>query len=127
MLELCRQGFVPRHGGPVVCKHFYLRAPKVDHRFNCKDHALPQFRAGSSSAEVQDVGGVMKDLTDAVAAKVADHRAAFGMCVGLDCVTDITQSRTRPHRPDPLHHRLMRDLDEAFSRALRLSHHIHPT
>ena len=61
-----------------------------------------------------------------VAAKIAHHRHAVGLDIGLDRVADIAKGGTGAHRPDPLHQRVMGDLDQPFRPPRRFARHIHP-
>ncbi len=117
VLELGRQRAVARHRGPAVGQHLHVRAAEIDHRLDREEHAGPQHDAFARPADVHDVGLVVEQAAEAVAAEVAHHAHVLGLDIGLDGGADVAGGRARPDRRDAAHHRLVGDLDQPLGAA----------
>ena len=114
VFELGGEGFVLGHSGPAVVQHLHLPFADVDHRLDGKEHALFQFVAVTPVAVMQNVGRVVKNLADAVAAEIAYDRITFGFNKGLDSLADIARMRTRLDDFDAAHKSFVSDVDQAL-------------
>src|SRR3546814_4133722 len=86
-----------------------LAAALVDHRLDGEDHALAQLQARSRPSEIQHLRLLVHLAADAVPAIFPHHRIAVPLGVPFDREADVAQMRARPHLPDALPHRLLRD------------------
>src|SRR5262249_62349306 len=77
--------------------------------------------------DVHDVGLVVEQAADAVAAEVAYHAHVLGLDVALDGGADVASGRAWPDHRNAAHHRLVGDLDQAFGAAWDRAHGVHPT
>ncbi len=125
VLELRRQRSVARHRRPAVAEDLHVRAAQVDHRLDREEHAGAQRHALAATAVVQDVGLVVEQPAEPVAAEVAHHRAALALGVGLDGGADVAGRRTLAHDGDAAHHRLVRHLHEALGATRHLADEVH--
>ncbi len=75
---------------------------------------------------MQHIGRGVEDAAKAMPAEIAHHRHAMRLDVGLDRVADVAKGIAGPHRLDPFHQRVMRDLDQPLGFAAELARHIHP-
>ena len=74
---------------------------------------------------MQNVGRVVEQPPDAVAAEVAHHRAALGLRIGLDRLADGAGARTGLHRLDAAHQAGVGHFQQPFGRALDLADRVH--
>src|SRR4051794_28848006 len=91
MFELSRKRAVTGDGGPAVFEHLHVRAADVDHRLDGEDHARLEFGAGAGTAGVDDLGAIVEDAADAVAAEIADDAVALAFRMALDRVGDVAE------------------------------------
>src|SRR5262245_63780676 len=73
MLELGRQGPVPRDRGPAIGQDFHVRPAEVDHRLDRENHARLEDDSLAQAADVDDVRLIVKKLAKAVTAEIAYH------------------------------------------------------
>ena len=94
---------------------------QVHHRLDGEEHAGLERRALAAAAVVQDVGAVVEQLADAVAAEVADHRHAGGLDHLLDGIADVAEGVARlDHRQTGLE-RVIGDLDQLLRPGIDLA------
>src|SRR3546814_18876450 len=62
---------------------------------------------------MQDVGRLVEDAPESVAAEIAHHRETFLLDERLDRVADIAGGGAGPHHLDAPHHRLEGDVADA--------------
>src|SRR5438874_2397779 len=89
VLELRRERAVARDGRPAVAQNLHMRPAEIDHRLDRKEHARLEQDALAGPAIVQDVGRIVKYPAEPVTAEVAHHRAALGLRIDLDRMSDI--------------------------------------
>src|SRR5436305_6367780 len=77
VLELCRKRTVARHRRPAVGENLHLRPTEIDHRLDGEDQAGLENDPLAGRAVVEDVGDVMEQPADAMAAEIADDAAAL--------------------------------------------------
>src|SRR3546814_4776342 len=68
----------------------------VDHRLDREDHAGLQFGAGAGAAGMDDLGRVVEQAADAVAAEIAHHAVTMRLGMLLDGVADVAE-RSEEH------------------------------
>src|SRR5262245_33060107 len=73
VLELGGERAVARHRGPAVGEHLHVRAAEIDHRLDREEHAWAQHDAFAGPANMHDVGLVVKQAAEPMAAEVAHH------------------------------------------------------
>src|SRR5687768_3921624 len=91
VLELGGEAAVAGDGGPAVVEQFDRRLADIDHRLDGEEHAGPELGAGAGAAGMDDLGAVVEDAPQAVAAEIADDAVAIGLGVGLDGVADVAE------------------------------------
>src|SRR5688572_24797703 len=113
MLELGGEAAVAGDGGPAVVEQFDRRLADVDHRLDGEEHSGPELRPGAGAAGVDDLGRIVEDAAEAVAAEIADDAVAIGLGVGLDGMADVAEMVAGPGRGDAADHALIGHVDEA--------------
>jgi len=98
----------------------------VDHRFHCKCHPLLQLKAGSRLAIVQDLGILVVNASDTVAAVLANHREINGFDVFLDGMADVPEPGAGLDRADSAPHRLEAHFRQPLGRNRGLADVVHP-
>jgi hypothetical protein len=126
MLELRRERTVPGHCRPAIGQHLGLGPAQIDHRLDGEEHARLQPCAGPPAAVMQHVGRRMEHPPQPVAAEIPHDRTALGLGMGLDRRADIAEGGTRADLLDPLHQRVMGDLDQPLGPAAGAPRDIHP-
>ena len=96
MLELGRQRAVAGDRGPAVVEDLHVGSAKVDHRLDGEEHARLELGAGAGTAGVDDLGAVVEDAADAVAAEIADDAVAIGLGMALDGIGDVAEMIAGP-------------------------------
>src|SRR5260221_2039359 len=91
MFELRRQRAVAGDRRPAVVEHLHVRPSKVDHRLDGEEHARLELGPGAGAAGVDDLGTVMENSADSVAAEVADDAVAAGLGMALDGVGNVAE------------------------------------
>ena len=81
--------------------------------------------AFAGAPDMHDVGLVVEQPAEAVAAEVAHHAHVLRFDVGLDRGADIAGGAARLDRGDAAHHRLVGDLDQAFGAARDFADRVH--
>ena len=81
--------------------------------------------AFAGAADMHDVGLVVEQPAEAVAAEIAHHAHVLRFDEGLDRVADIAGGGARPDHGDAAHHRLIGDLDQPLGAARNLADRIH--
>ena len=114
MFELGRQLVVLGDNRPVIGEQFYRCFAGIDHGFDGECHAGLEHNTGAGPSVVQDLGFVMKDCANAVAAILSNHRKAIALCMDLNHVAYITQMRAGFDLSDTFIQALLGDLDESF-------------
>ena len=117
VLELRRQRAVARHRGPAVGEHLHVRAAEIDHRLDGEEHAGLEHDAFAGAADMDDVGLVVEQPAEAVAAEIAHHAHVLRLDIGLDGGADVAGGGARPDHRDAAHHGLVGDLDQPFGAA----------
>src|SRR5262249_43516831 len=112
--------------GPAVGEHLHVRAAEIDHRLDREEHAGAQHDAFARPADVHDVGLVVEQAADTVAAEVAHDAHVLALDIALDGGADGGGGRARPDHRNAAHHRLVGDLDQPFGAARDRTHGIHP-
>ena len=74
---------------------------------------------------MDDVGRLVENRADAVAAEVAHHRVAVSLGKGLDRMPDVARGGARAYRFDAEHHRVIGDLAQARCLAANVADEIH--
>ena len=82
---------VARDDGPAIAQLFDVAATRIDHRLDGEGHAGLELFQGAWFAIVQNLRLFMKNLTDAMTAKLADHRKAVAFCKLLNGPPNVTQ------------------------------------
>src|SRR5215213_4962315 len=77
VLELRGQGAVAGDGGPAVLEQFDARLADVDHRLDREEHSRPKLGAAAGAAGMDDLGRVVEQAAEAVAAEIADDSVAM--------------------------------------------------
>ena len=90
---------------------------EVDHRLDGEEHPRLQHRPRPPAAVVQHVRRGVEHPAEAVAAEVADHRAAVRLGEALDRRADVAEGVARPHLGDALHQRVVGDVDQPLGLA----------
>src|SRR5690606_22067476 len=125
VFALRRQRFIAGHGGPAVRQHLHRGLAQVHHRLDREEHARLQHRALAATAVVQNVGAVVKDPADAVAAEVAHHAHALGLDELLDGVADVAEGVPRLDLGQTQVQRLIGDVDQPLGAGVDLADRIH--
>src|SRR4051794_29539049 len=115
MFELGRERAVAGDGGPAVFEHLYVRAADVDHRLDGEDHARLELGAGAGTAGVDDLGAVVKDAADAVAAEIADDAIALAFGMALDRIGDVAEMVAGPGLFEAEHQAFVGHVDQLAS------------
>src|SRR5204863_6445169 len=113
-------------GGPTVGEDFYVRLAEIDHRLDGEEHAGLQRHAFAGPADMDDVGLVVEQPAQAVAAEIAHHAHALRLDKTLDGVADVAGGGAGLYRGDAAHHRLVGHLDQPLGLAGDRAHRIHP-
>src|SRR5688572_15600634 len=113
VLELGGEAAVAGDGGPAVVEQFHRRLADVDHRLDGEEHAGAELGAGAGAAGMDDLGAVVEDAAEAVAAEIADDAVAIGLGVGLDGVADVAEMGAGPGGGDAADHAFVGHVDEA--------------
>ena len=103
-----------------------MRAAKIDHRLNRKEHARLQLWPCASAGSMDHFGRVMEQTAQAMPAKFAHHSIAELARMFLDRSANIAQPCARLRCLNPQHHAFMGDLDQALGLQRRLASKIHP-
>src|SRR5690606_12087755 len=125
VFALRRQRFIAGHGGPAVRQHLYRRLAQIHHRLDGEEHARLQHRAFAATAVVQDVGAVVEDPADAVAAEVAHHAHALGLDELLDGEADVAEGVARLDLGQSQVQRVIGDVDQPLGAGVDLADRIH--
>ena len=102
-----------------------MRAAEIDHRLDREEHARPQYRAFARAPDMDDVGLVMEQAAEAMAAEIAHHAHVLRFDVSLDRRADIAGGAARLDRGDAAHHRIVSDFDQAFGAARDFADRVH--
>ena len=89
-----------------------MRPAEIDHRLDGEEHAGPQFDALAGAAIMEDVGNVVEQLTEAMAAEIAHHRAALGFGIDLDGMADVAGAGAGDRGLDAAQQALICDLHQ---------------
>ena len=73
VLKLCRQGSVLGYCRPAIGENLYFEIAGIDHRLDGEEHAGLEQLALATAAEMHDVGGIMKNLSQSMAAEIPNH------------------------------------------------------
>src|SRR5690606_38583981 len=125
VLPLRRKLAVLGHHGPAVGQEPGVAGAFVDHRLDGEGHALLEHHALAGAPVVQDLGLLVVDPADAVAAVLAHHAEALAFGVLLDRVADVAQGRTRLHRADAAEHGFPGHFDQAPGHHRRRAGEVH--
>src|SRR5690606_27795129 len=125
VFALGRQGFVTGDRSPAVGEDLHVRLAQVHHRLDREEHALLQGRPLAAAAIVQDVGAVVEDAADAVAAEVADDRHAIGLDHLLDGVADVAEGGARLDDRQTGLEGIVGDVDQLARAGVEVSDRIH--
>src|SRR6185437_6059264 len=112
MLELRRQRAVAGDRGPAVREYLHMRLAEIDHRLDGEENAGPQRHALAGAADMDDVGLVVEQPAQAVAAEIAHYAHALRLDEALDGMADIAGGGAGLHRGNAAHHRLIGDFDQ---------------
>src|SRR5204863_787972 len=112
-------------GGPTVGEDFYVRLAEIDHRLDGEEHAGLQRHAFAGPADMDDVGLVVEQPAEAVAAEVAHHAHALRLDKALDGVADVAGGGAGLHRGNAAQHRFIRHLDQPLGLPGDRLDHIH--
>src|SRR5664280_3511520 len=102
-----------------------MRAAYIDHRLHGEEHPGLEHDAFARAPDMDDVGLVVEQAAEAVAAEVAHHAHVLGFHVALDRGADVAGGRAGMDGGDAAHHRLMRHLDQPFGAARNFADGIH--
>lgn len=114
MFKLGRKAPVAGHRRPAILQHFARCLADVDHRFDRENHAGAQFGAGSGTSDMDDFGGVVKKLAEAMAAKVADYAVAMLFRMSLYRMADIAHMIAGLGLFNAEHQAFVSDIDQAL-------------
>src|SRR5579859_31439 len=89
MLELRRQRAVAGDRGPAIGEDFYVRLAEIDHRLDGEEHAGLERHALAGPADMDDVGLVVEQASEPMAAEVAHHAHALRLDKALDGMADV--------------------------------------
>lgn len=89
MFELRAQAPVAGYRRPAIVEDFACGLADVDHGFNRENHAGAQLWTRAGAADMDDFGGVVEQLAQAMAAEITDHAIAMLFGVGLDRVANV--------------------------------------
>ena len=84
----------------------------VDHRLDGEEHAGLELGAGAGAAGVDDLGAVVEQAADAVAAEIADDAVAVRLGMALDGVGDVAEMVAGPRLLDAEHQAFVGDVDQ---------------
>src|SRR5690242_8682833 len=112
MLELRGERAVAGYGGPAVVEHLHVGAADVDHRLDGEDHSGLELWAGARAAGVDDLGAIVEQPADAVAAEVADDAVALAFGMALDGVGDVAEVVAGPGLLEAEHQAFVGHVDE---------------
>lgn len=71
-------------------QHLHFNAPQV-HRAPGSSGSTVQIIPSRRSAEIQDIGRAVKNLSNAMNAEIVDHRTALRLRKGVDGMAEITK------------------------------------
>src|SRR5215203_4210185 len=91
MLELGGKRAVARDGRPAVVEQLHVGTADVDHRLDGEEHARTELGTGAGAAGVDDLGAVVEQAANAVAAEVADDGVAAGLGITLYSRSNVAQ------------------------------------
>ena len=77
------------------------------------------------AADVNDIGLVVEQLAEPMAAEIAHHAHMLGLDEGLDRLADIAGRGAGLDRGDAAHHAFISDLDQPLGAARNLADRIH--
>ena len=117
VLELGGQRAVAGDRRPAVGQHLHMRAAEIDHRLDGEQHAGLEHHAFAGPADMDDVGLVVEQPAEAVAAEVAHHAHVLAFDEGLDGGADVAGGGARPDHRDAPHHGVVGDLDQPLGAA----------
>ena len=103
-----------------------MRLAEIDHRLDGEQHAGLEGDALAGPPRMDDVGLVVEDAAEAVAAEVAHHAHVLRLDEALDGVADIAGGRAGLDRRDAAHQRLIGDFDQPLGLARDRADRIHP-
>ena len=112
VFELRRQRAVAGDGGPAVVEQFAVGAADVDHRFDGEEHAGTKLGAGAGAACVDDVGTVVEQAAEAMAAKIAHHAIAMLFGMALNGVGDVAEAIAGLGLLEPEHQTFVGHVDQ---------------
>ncbi len=110
---------------PAVAKLLYMAFAGIDHGFDGEGHAGFQFEAGMGFAVVQNLGVVVVNTADAVAAVFAHHRVAAAFGQRLDGMTDIAKMGAGAHLFNAGLQAVVGGLDQTPGLDRGLTHEVH--
>ena len=125
VFELRRHRAVAGDRGPAVGQDLHMRPAEIDHRLDREEHAGLQHDALAAPAIMEDVGLVVEQAAEAMAAEIADHGTTLRFGKFLDRRADVAGGGAGPHDGNAAHHRLVGHVDEALGPAGNLADEIH--
>src|SRR5688572_33270865 len=96
--------------GPSVAQQLHVAPPGVDHRLDSEGHAGFEFEAGARLTVMKDLGVLVEDPADPVAAVLANDRIALALDKGLDGVAEVAEAGPRADGTDAAPHGLEPDV-----------------
>src|SRR5262252_8296892 len=84
MFELCGKRAIAGDGRPTVREHFDMRSTQIDHRLDGEKHARFELDALADAANMDDVGFVVEQPPQSVAAEIAHHAHVLGLDIALN-------------------------------------------
>src|SRR5215469_7082 len=126
VLELRGERPVAGDGRPAVREHFDVRPNEIDHRLNGKKHARFELDTLSGAANMDDVGLVVEQPPQSMAAEIAHHAHVLGLDIALNGGADVAGRGARPDRINAAHHRLVGHADEPVGAPRDLADRKHP-
>src|SRR5690606_30180381 len=90
-----------------------------------EDHARTHFRTFIPLAIVEDVGSVVEDPTDTVAAEIAHNGTTLALGIGLDGSADRADAGAGLHLGNAAQEAFIGDLKQTLGRALELADGVH--
>src|SRR5262249_61041609 len=99
-------------GGPAVGQALQVGAAEIDHGLDGEQHAGLEYHALAAPPDMDDIGLVMEQPAEPVAAEVANNAHVLGFHEGLDGGPDVAGGAARPDRRNAAHHGLVGNVDQ---------------
>src|ERR1700688_1492347 len=102
-----------------------MRAADIDHRLHGEEHTWLENDAFARAPDMDDVGFVVEQAADTVAAEIPHHAHVLGLDIALDRGANVAGGRARPDAGDAAHYGLVGHLDQPLGAARNLADREH--